>query len=42
VLLEVKAPGGSLNDAERLWHMRWVLGPVYVVRSIEEALEVTE
>lgn len=42
VLLEVKAPGGRLNERERLWHELWARAPVVVVRTIEEALAATE
>ena len=41
VLLEVKAPNGVLNERELRWHAEWAGAPVFIVRSIEEALEVT-
>jgi hypothetical protein len=40
-LLEMKSPGGRLNDAQRDWHARWVSsgGPAVVVcHSVEDAL----
>ena len=41
VLLEVKTPGGTLNAREERWHVAWAGYPVYVVRTIEEALHAT-
>lgn len=38
-LFEIKTPAGKLTADEREWHERFD-GPVYVVRSIEEALNV--
>ena len=38
-LLEVKAPGVDLNDAQKLWHATWG-GQVAVVRTVEQALTV--
>jgi hypothetical protein len=37
--IEVKTPGGSLNEREQKWHQQW-RGHVAVVRSAEEALRV--
>ena len=38
-LLEVKSPGGRLNDNETTFHENW-RGQVAVVYSLDEALEV--
>jgi hypothetical protein len=37
-LLEVKSPGGRLTHDETTWHQRWP-GPVYIVRSVDDALK---
>lgn len=39
-LLEVKTPKGRLSDAQKKFHAEWTGGPIYVVRSVEEALAV--
>ena len=39
MLLEVKTTRGKLTPDQIEWHEQWE-GPVYVVESIEEALEV--
>lgn len=39
VLLEVKMPGEALNPSQQEFWMRWP-GEKYVVRSVQEALEV--
>jgi hypothetical protein len=36
-LLEVKAKDGKLTPQQEKWHQNWN-GPVYVVRTIDEAL----
>ena len=38
-VLEIKAPGGKLNEREREWHSTW-RGQVAVVHSAEEALKI--
>ena len=38
VLLEVKHKRGRLTKPERDFFERWLLSPVYIVRSAEEAL----
>ena len=38
-LVEVKMPGEDLRAMEYEWHQKWP-GPTYVVRTIEEMLEV--
>lgn len=42
VLLEVKGEHGELNERENRFHARFCDCPVYVVRSIEEALRRVE
>ena len=37
-LLEVKLPGGKLNERQLRWHADW-RGSVVVVRNLAEALE---
>lgn len=38
-LLEIKAPGGRLNKAQREWHESWCSAPLAVVSSPGEAVE---
>ncbi len=40
VLLEVKAPGGTLTMDEKVFHFLWQGAPVLTVYSAEEALRV--
>lgn len=37
--LEIKQPGGWLNEREHKWHQSW-RGQVAIVRSLEEAIDV--
>lgn len=38
ILMEIKAPGGELNEREQRWHMAWPV-PVAIVHSVDEALD---
>lgn len=41
ILLEIKSrPRARLTTSQAIWHRRWAGYPVYVVRSVEEALRV--
>jgi hypothetical protein len=42
VMLEIKAPGGSMTKDERDFHLLWTGAPLYVVRSGQEAVDVLE
>jgi len=37
---EVKAEGGKLTDAEIEFHKSWRGTPVYIIHSIEEAVQI--
>jgi len=41
ILLEIKSEKGKLTEAEEDWFLAWT-GEAYVVRSVEEALEVVQ
>lgn len=41
ILMEVKVPGAKLTDDEEKWHRDWP-GPVYIVHSLDEALDAIE
>lgn len=44
-LLEMKRPGGRLNEAQKDWHARWLGagGPAVIVcHSVEDALRAVE
>ena len=36
-LVEVKMPGKLLNPLQKKWHAAWMPGPVYLVRSAQDA-----
>ena len=38
-LFEVKQPGAALTPDEARWHGQWGDMPLFVVRSVDEALE---
>lgn len=38
-IMEIKTEDGTLTPAEQRWHANW-RGPVYIVRSPDEALQV--
>lgn len=38
VLLEIKSPGGKLNERQRKWHSVHTGCMVFVVNSVEEAI----
>lgn len=40
ILLEVKTPKGKLSDGQKDF-LEWWRGPSFVVRSLDEAIEVT-
>ena len=37
--MEIKSEGGKLTPAEEAWRDNWN-GPYYVIRSVEEALQI--
>lgn len=41
VVAEVKQPKGRLRDAQAAWHEAWRGSPVIVLRTVEEALALS-
>lgn len=42
VMLEIKSPGGKLNERQAKWHAEYTGAMVFVVTSVEEAIAAVQ